>query len=86
MELVLKLIDWELSRGYHPRIVLIDAGYENNSSFLSELENRQLKYLGGIAKNRKVTVSIKNKSQETMRVDELAASLPSEVFKKVELG
>ena len=34
--------------------VLIDAGYENNTPFLKELEKRKLKYLGGVAKNRKI--------------------------------
>lgn len=85
-ELALNLIDRTLSRGYHPGIVLIDAGYGNNSSFLSALENRQLKYLGGIAKNRKVTVYLKNDSQETHRVDKLAESLPSEAFKEIQLN
>jgi SRSO17 transposase len=35
------------------RIMLIDAGYGNNTTFLLELEKRKLKYLGGLAKNRK---------------------------------
>jgi hypothetical protein len=32
----------------------MDVGYGNNTTFLLELENRKLKYLGGLAKNRKV--------------------------------
>lgn len=52
-ELALSLIDKTKARKYQPGIVIIDAGYGNNTSFLSELEKRQLKYLGGIAKNRK---------------------------------
>jgi hypothetical protein len=36
--------------------VLIDAGYGNNITFLLELEKRKLKYLGGLAKNRKVII------------------------------
>ena len=51
-ELGLALIDRSLDRGYRPGIVLIDAGYGNNTSFLLELEKRKLKYIGGIAKNR----------------------------------
>jgi SRSO17 transposase len=84
-ELALNLIDRTLKRGYYPKIVLIDAGYGNNSSFLLELENRQLKYLGGIAKNRKVAVNITKDCQEIVRVDELAQSLPSEAFREVKL-
>jgi SRSO17 transposase len=53
-ELGLELIDRSLKRKYRPKIVLIDAGYENNTPFLKELEKRKLKYLGGVAKNRKI--------------------------------
>ena len=85
-ELALNLIDRSLSRGYQPGIVLIDSGYGNNTTFLIELETRQLNYLGGIAKNRKVTVDPDNNNPETLRVDELAQSLPSEAFTQVELS
>ena len=84
-QLALKLIDRTLSRGHRPKIVLIDAGYGNNGSFLESLENRQLKYLGGIAKNRQVTVNLTKESQEVLRVDELAKSLPSEAFTEIVL-
>ncbi len=33
-----------------------DAGYENNTTFFQELENRELEYIGGLAKNRKIKV------------------------------
>jgi SRSO17 transposase len=49
-ELAIKLIDLTLKRGHQPGIVIVDAGYGNNTSFLLELENRRLKYLGGLAK------------------------------------
>ncbi|PMB08433.1 IS701 family transposase, partial [Fischerella thermalis CCMEE 5282] len=42
-ELAIKLIDQSRARGYQPGIVIIDAGYGNNTSFLLELEKRQLK-------------------------------------------
>ena len=67
-------------------MILIDAGYGNNTLFLLELEKRQLKYLGGLAKNRKVTISISENVQQTMRLDELAQSLSKEAFTKVELN
>lgn len=60
--------------------MIIDAGYGNNTSFLLKLENRQLKYLGGLAKNRKVTILQKDNSRQTMRLDELAQSLPEDDF------
>jgi SRSO17 transposase len=43
-ELGIKLIDLTLSRGYQPGIVIIDAGYGHNTSFLLKIENRNLKY------------------------------------------
>jgi SRSO17 transposase len=55
-ELALALIDRSLERGYRPGIVLVDTGYGNNTTFLLELEKRKLKYLGGLAKNRKVII------------------------------
>ena len=85
-ELALSLIDRSLRRGDKPGIVLIDSGYGNNTSFLIELETRNLNYLGGIAKNRKVTVDPDNNNSEAIRVDELAQSLPSEAFTQVELN
>lgn len=85
-ELALKLIDRTRERKYLPGIVIVDAGYGNNTSFLSELEKRQLKYLGGLAKNRKVTVNFPDNIQQTTRLDELAQSLPPEAFTEVKLN
>lgn len=83
-ELAIKLIDLTLSRGYQPGIVIVDAGYGNNTSFLLKLENRQLKYLGGLAKNRKVIINDNEHIQQTIRLDELAQSLPPESFTKIQ--
>jgi SRSO17 transposase len=80
----LNLIDRTLKREYRPGIVIIYSGYGNNTSFLKELENRKLKYLGGIAKNRKVTLKKEN-SITSMRMDKLAESLPEEDFTEVNL-
>ncbi len=55
----IELIDHSLSRGSSPEIVLIDGGYGNYTTFLKKLEERELKYLGKIAKNRKVIVKQK---------------------------
>lgn len=74
-ELAIKLIDLTLSRGYQPGILIVDAGYGNNRSFLLKLENRHLNYLGGLAKNRKVIVSAQDNIQQIIRLDELAQTL-----------
>lgn len=84
-EIALDLIDRSLERGYRPGIVLIDAGYGNNTNFLQQLEKRKLKYIGSIAKNRKVIVVKGDNSTEEIRVDNLAKSLPEEAFTKIQL-
>lgn len=71
----LELIDLCLNRGVKPGIVLIDSGYGNNTSFLKELEKRKLKYLGGLAKNRKVIISVESEKEQEIRLDKLAKSL-----------
>jgi SRSO17 transposase len=85
-ELALALIDRSLMRGYRPGIVLIDAGYGNNTTFLLELEKRKLKYLGGLAKNRKVIRETQINKREEIRLDKLAGSLPVEVFTAIQLN
>jgi hypothetical protein len=78
------LIDKTLERKYQPGIVIVDAGYGNNTSFLLKLENRNLKYLGGLAKNRKVIVNDKEDIQQIIRLDELAKALPQEAFIEIQ--
>ena len=45
-----------------------------------------MKYIGGIAKNRKVKQLKNGKLEEEKRLDEIAESLPKDEFKIVELG
>ena len=85
-ELALELIDRSLMKGYRPGIVLIDAGYGNNITFLLELEKRKLKYLGGLAKNRKVIIETEANHLQEIRLDKLAESLPSEGFIPVQIN
>jgi len=85
-ELALALINRSLERGYRPGIVLIDAGYGNNTTFLLELEKRKLKYLGGLAKNRKVIIETSAYKREEIRLDQLGQSLPIEEFTPVKLN
>ena len=82
-EIAIELIDRSHARGYRPGIVLIDAGYGNNSSFLSELEQRKLKYLGGVAKNRKVKIINNEGEKVELRLDEIARTLTSQELIKV---
>lgn len=85
-DLALALIEKSLERGYRPGIVLIDSGYGNNTSFLVELENKKLNYLGGLAKNRKVKIEFESNIRSEIRLDALAASLPSQAFTPIQLN
>ena len=56
--------------------MLIDGGYDNNTSFLQEVEKSQLKYIGGIAKTPlKVRVKKAGEVTQENRVNILAKSL-----------
>ena len=74
-------MDRSLNRDLSPGIVLIDGGYGNNTTFLKKLEERELKYLRKIAKNRKLRVNFKSLNEIKIIINELAKSLPSEKFK-----
>jgi SRSO17 transposase len=84
--LEIELIERSLARGYRPAIVLIDAGYGNNTSFLKELEEKKLKYLGGLAKNRKVIIKNESDLESETRLDEYAKSRSKESFEKIILN
>ncbi len=79
-DLAIKLIDKTLEGKYKPGIVIVDAGYGNNTSFLLKLENRNLKYLGGLAKNRKVIVNDKEDIPQNFSLDKLAKAYPKTVL------
>ena len=85
-QLGIELIDRSLARGYRPSIVLIDAGYGNNTSFLKTLEEKKLKYLGGLAKNRKVIIKDESGIERETRLDEYAKSLSKESFEEILLN
>ena len=84
-EIGIGLIDRSLDRGCRPGIVLIDAGYGNNTTFLHQLEDRKLKYLGGVAKNRKVLIKNELSIKKEIRLDELAQSLSPDDWEPVNL-
>lgn len=86
-DLAIKLVKKTLSRKYRPGIVLVDGGYGNNSSFLQELERLELNYIGGLAKNRQVSIINQKtgKKQSEKRLDEIALSLAENNFQEVTL-
>ena len=83
--IALELIDKSLNRGYRPGIVLIDSAYGNNTSFLKELENRKLKYIGGIAKNRNLLFRTASGKLDTIRIDEYAQWISDDEFKEIQI-
>jgi hypothetical protein len=85
-EIAIKLIEKCLERNDIPEVVLIDGGYGNNSNLLNKLEEKKLKYIGGIAKNRKVKQFKNGKLEEEKRLDKIAELLPESEFKIVKLG
>ena len=81
------MIDKCLERGERPGVVLIDAGYGNNSRFLQELETRKLRYIGGLAKNKKILFQLQHEPEgKEIRLDELAKSLNSGAFTAIQLN
>ena len=85
-DIALKLIDKCLQRGEKPGVVLVDAGYGNNTTFLKQLELKKLKYIAGLAKNRKVVCQLEPDQEKiAIRLDELAKSLNPEAFTSIQL-
>jgi hypothetical protein len=85
-DIALKLIDKCLDRGEKPGVVLVDAGYGNKSNFLKQLELKKLKYIAGLAKNRKVICQLEPDTEKIeIRLDELARRLKPEAFTGIEL-
>lgn len=82
--IAIELIERSRARGYRPSIVLIDGGYGNNSNLLKELEQKKLKYLGRVAKNRKVIIK-GGESEVEVRLDEIAARLSADNLDQIEL-
>ncbi len=83
--LALELIDKSLNRGYQPELVLIDSAYGNNTSFLKELEKKELKYIGGIAKNRNILFKVNSGKSEAIRIDEYVKWISNEGFKEIKI-
>ena len=83
--LALELIDKSVNRGYRPGIVLIDSAYGNNTSFLKDLEERELNYIGGIAKNRNILFKDSEGNTDAIRIDEYAPWICPEEFKEIKI-
>ncbi len=84
-EIAIELVEKCLNRKLIPSFVLIDGGYGNNSSLLNELEEKNLTYIGGIAKNRNVSVIKNGQITETKRIDEVAKLLDKKDYEIVEI-
>jgi hypothetical protein len=84
-EIALSLIDQCIQRGDKPEQVLIDAAYGNNAPFWEKWESRELIYLGGIAKNRRVYVQLPGNTLVKYSWEDAAQALPPERFKPVQL-
>jgi hypothetical protein len=57
---------------------------ENNTTFFLELEKRKIKYIAGIAKNRKVIIATEESAFEEIRLDNLAQSIPNQAFTRIQ--
>ena len=75
-----------MNRGYRPGIVLIDSAYGNNTSFLKELEKKELNYVGGIAKNRNILFKDSKGNIDAIRIDEYASWICPEEFEEIKIG
>lgn len=65
---------------------MIDSSYGNNSHFVQQLEGKKLKYIVGLAKNRRVFLQQESKeSKVKVRLDEVAKSLEPQAFTEVTL-
>jgi len=85
-EIALKLVEKSLELGLRPGVVLVDAGYGNNSTFLKQLESKKLKYVAGLAKNRKVIYQLKsNEIKVETRLDELGKRVQAQAFTAIQL-
>ncbi|MDZ4875820.1 MAG: IS701 family transposase ISNpu7 [Chroococcidiopsis cubana SAG 39.79] len=85
-DLAMNLIDKCLNRGHRPKIVLIDSSYGNNRHFVQQLESKKLKYIVGVAKNRRIFLqSDCGEVKVKARLDEVAKSLKPEAFTELTL-
>ena len=78
-DLVLELIDRCLDRGKRPSVLLMDGGYGNNGPLMNQLVSRNLTYIVGVHKSRKVKV-IRERREISQRLDEVVMSLSPSDF------
>ena len=64
----------------------MDGGYGNNGTLLGKLEDKNLKYIGVIAKNRNVLLVEQNKLFSEKRIDKIANELSSDNFEEIKIG
>ena len=52
---------------------------------MKELENQELNYIGGIAKNRKILFRTSSGKSDTIRIDEYAQWIRNEEFEEIQI-
>jgi SRSO17 transposase len=86
-DLAVQLVERCLHRGMHPELVLADSAYGTNTKFVQQLEQRQLHYIVGLAKNRRVHYQLPEEQEgHKHTITEVAHSLPEEQFVAVNLA
>ena len=85
-DIAMDLINKCLDKGLSPGLVLLDAGYGNNVPLLKRIEEKGLKYVASINKNKNFYYEMLGDSRrEKHGIEDIAKSLPPENFVPVEL-
>lgn len=85
-DIAMELINRCLEKGLSPGLVLLDAGYGNNVPLLKRIEEKGLKYVASINKNKNFYYEMAgDRRREKHGIEEIAKSLAPEDFVPVEL-
>jgi SRSO17 transposase len=85
-DIALRLIESCLDKALTPGLILLDAGYGNNSTLLKEIEKKGLKYVAAINKCRNIYFEMSmDTRREKHRIEDVAKTLTPESFTPVEL-
>lgn len=85
-DIALELIDKCLEKGLTPGLTLLDAGYGNNVPLLKQIEEKGLKYVAAINKNKNFFYKLPGDTRrEKHGIEEIAKNLAPEDFTEIEL-
>lgn len=85
-DIALNLIDQCLQKGFSPGLILLDAGYGNNVPLLKQIEEKGLKFIAAINRNKNFYYKMLGDSRrEKHGIEEIAKSLAPEKFEPVVL-